>query len=114
MRDAATPQITQLISLGRQKGEFLKMKKVNLEVCVCTECVMMGAMEIIDAIEGLKSLETDMTDMYKDLDIEVKTASSVCAPKKPHASPVVKINGERFEKANSAMIMGKISELAYK
>ncbi len=45
------------------------MKKVNLEVCVCTECVMMGAMEIIDAIEGLKSLETDMTDMYKELDI---------------------------------------------
>lgn len=85
------------------------MKKVNLEVCVCTECVMMGAMEIIDAIESLKSLETDL---YKDLDIEVKTASSVCAPKKPHASPVVKINGERYEKSNSATIMAKISEMA--
>ena len=85
------------------------MKKVNLEVCVCTECVMMGSMEIIDAIDGLGSLETDM---YKELDISVKTSNSVCAPKKPHVSPVVKINGERFEKANSAIIMAKISELA--
>ena len=44
------------------------MKKISLEVCVCTECVMMGSMEIIDAIEGLKSLETDL---YQDLDIDV-------------------------------------------
>ena len=87
------------------------MKKVKLEVCVCTECVMMGAMEIIDSIESLKTLEME-TDLYQNLDIEVKTASSVCAPKKSNASPVGKIDGERFEKANSATIMAKISEIA--
>ncbi len=87
------------------------MKKISLEVCVCTECVMMGSMEIIDAIEGLKSLETDL---YQDLDIDVTTSSSVCAPKVSGASPVVKINGERMEKANSATVMARISEIANK
>lgn len=85
------------------------MKKVNLEVCVCTECVMMGSMEIIDAIEGLKSLETDL---YQNLEISVTTSSSVCAPKVHGASPVVKINGERMAKANSATVMARISEIA--
>jgi len=103
MRDAACRR-----RAGGRRGKQ-NMKKVKLEVCVCTECVMMGAMEIIDSIESLKSLETDV---YKDLDVEVKTASSVCAPKKPHASPVVKIDGERYEKANSATVMAKISEIA--
>lgn len=85
------------------------MKKVNLEVCVCTECVMMGSMEIIDAIEGLKSLDTDL---YSDLEFDVTTSSTVCAPKVSGAAPVVKINGERMEKANSATVMAKISEIA--
>lgn len=81
------------------------MKKISLEVCVCTECVMMGSMEIIDAIEGLKSLETDL---YQDLDIDVTTSSSVCAPKVSGAAPVVKIKGERMEKASSAAVMARI------
>ena len=85
------------------------MKKISLEVCVCTEWVMMGSMEIIDAIEGLKSLETDL---YQGLDIDVTTSSSVCAPKVSGAAPVVKINGERMEKASSAAVMARISEIA--
>ena len=83
------------------------MKKLNLEVCVCTECVMMGSMEIIDSIEGLKSLDTDL---YEDLDISVST--SVCAPKVHGDAPVVKLNGERIAKANSAVVMARISEIA--
>ena len=85
------------------------MKKLNLEVCVCTECVMMGSMEIIDSIEGLKSLDTDL---YEDLDISVSTSSSVCAPKVHGDAPVVKLNGERIAKANSAVVMARISEIA--
>ena len=36
------------------------MKKLTVEVCVCTQCVLNGAMHIIESIEGLKKLKTQL------------------------------------------------------
>ena len=31
------------------------MKRLDVKVCVCTQCVMNGAMEIVESIESLQS-----------------------------------------------------------
>ena len=39
------------------KAAQIQMKKLTVEVCVCTQCVLNGAMHIIESIEGLKKLK---------------------------------------------------------
>ena len=40
------------------------MKRLIVEVCVCPECVMMGAMDIIEAIESLEKAENPVEIEY--------------------------------------------------
>ena len=35
------------------------MKKVPVEICVCTACVMNGSVEIMEAVESLRDLRED-------------------------------------------------------
>ena len=36
------------------------MKKITVEVCACTQCVLNGAMHIIESIESLKKLKVQL------------------------------------------------------
>lgn len=36
------------------------MKSIRVVVCVCTQCIMNGAMDIIESVESLKKLKYEM------------------------------------------------------
>ena len=84
------------------------MKKVTVEVCVCAQCVMNGAMDIIEAVEGLGKLIDQL-----NLKIHPQVVTSSCIDKGGHRdiAPVVTIDGERIESANSQTVMSKILAL---
>lgn len=87
------------------------MKKLVVEVCVCTECVMKGAMEIIESIESLKKLKVQLR-----FNTQIQIAMNKCLGDTKHGaqSPLVKINGDIMERANSETVMAKIISMAQK
>ena len=87
------------------------MKRLIVEVCVCPECVMMGAMDIIEAIVSLKKLKTQLR---LNTQVQVITKSCIGDPKHGSDSPVVVINGDRLVCANSQTVMEKIISLKAK
>lgn len=87
------------------------MKKLVVEVCVCTQCVLNGAMDIIESVESLQKLKVQLR---LNAQIQVVTTTSLGEGKHAHAAPVVAINGEIIEHAHSETIMSKIVALTTK
>lgn len=87
------------------------MPKILVEVCAGTHCTLMGAMDIIDSVEGLLEFHQDINP---DFEIEVKPITCSKACENGLHSPVVLINGEIFLQTNSESIMEKILELTAK
>lgn len=85
------------------------MEKLDIEVCVCTECVMDGSMDIIESIEHLKEMSGDYKEQY-DTDMEVHITPIKCLGEGKHGahSPKVSINGKVFENTDSQTIMAEI------
>ena len=84
------------------------MKKVTVEVCVCTQCVLNGAMHIIESIESLKKLKVQLRLRTQ---VNIVTSPSLMDGKHPDSAPVVRINGELFERADSETVMEKVLSL---
>lgn len=85
------------------------MRSIEVKVCVCTHCVMNGAMDIIDSIESLQKLKSQLR-----FNASVKIIANECLCEKDgHGarSPLVCINGEFLEKASSENIAAKIIAL---
>lgn len=87
------------------------MKRLEVKVCVCTQCVMNGAMEIVESIESLQELKTQLRFGTA---IEVAAQECLCDPSGGDTSPLVVINGERLERATSEAVMSKIIALISK
>ncbi|MEQ8153724.1 MAG: NAD(P)H-dependent oxidoreductase subunit E [Clostridiaceae bacterium] len=85
------------------------MKNLNVEVCACTECVMNGSMDIMEAIEQLKETSHELKGQYHT-DIEINITPVKCLGEEKHgiSSPRVSINDSIFEKTNSETIMAEI------
>lgn len=85
------------------------MKKLNIEICVCTECIMNGAMDIMESIERLKEMSGELKEQY-NTDIEINITPIKCLGDGRHGnfSPKVSINGKIFESTNSQSIMAEI------
>ncbi|WP_312642838.1 NAD(P)H-dependent oxidoreductase subunit E [Hydrogenoanaerobacterium sp.] len=85
------------------------MKKLIVEVCVCNECVMKGAMDIIESIESLKKLKVQLR-----FNTQIQIEMNKCLGETKHGlqSPLIKVNGELIEKADSETVMAKVIGLA--
>ena len=85
------------------------MEKLDIEVCVCTECIMDGAMDIIESIEQLKEMKEAMQEKY-NTDMEINITPVKCLGEVKHGihSPKVSINGQIFENTDSQTIMAEI------
>ena len=77
------------------------MKSIRVVVCVCTQCIMNGAMDIIESVESLKKLKYEMRHGVK---IQVET--QVC--------PVVFVDGQQIEKATNEEVMTRILSIVRK
>lgn len=87
------------------------MKELNVEVCACTQCVMNGCMDLIESIESLTKLKTQLKIKAQ---INVTTSPSIGDCKHTDTSPVVCINGTVIEHANSQTVMSQIIALTTK
>jgi len=84
------------------------VKKIKVEICVCTQCVMNGAMDIIESIEGMQKLKTQIK---MNTQIEIATNKHIGEGKHSDKSPIVKVNGEIIENADSQIVMSKILKM---
>lgn len=91
------------------------MKRIDIDVCVCTECVMNGAMNIIESIDGLKEMLEEGTDEY-DSDIELAVNPVKCLGESKHGikSPIVSIDGSMHENVSNETVMAAIMDIIKK
>lgn len=88
------------------------MKRIEVKVCMCTHCIMNGAMDIVESVESLQKLKTQLRF---GASVKVNAKESLCeGEKKGIVSPLVYINEERVEKATSEMVMSKVIALSAK
>ena len=88
------------------------MKKIQVEVCVCTACVMNGSIDIMDSVESLRDLRQQMNDGLEPVQprAEIEVTTNKCLGDKPHQedSPMVANNGKVFPKADAESVMSSI------
>lgn len=77
------------------------MRTITVEVCVCTQCVLHGAMNIIESVESMRKLKYEMRHKTR---VELSTISA----RHPESSPLVKINGEAMENCTCQQVMESI------
>jgi NADH:ubiquinone oxidoreductase subunit E len=85
------------------------MTKIMVEVCAGTHCTLMGAMDIIHAVEGLRELYQKMNP---DCEIEVRPISCKHICDNMTEASIVIINGEPLLTATPEIVMESIMNLA--
>ncbi len=81
------------------------MQRLDVKVCVCTQCVMNGAMDIVESIENLQKLKNQLR--FK-MTIRVIANECLCVKSDNEVAPLVIINDERIERATSDRVTEKI------
>ena len=92
------------------------MKKIHVEVCVCTACVMNGSVDLMESVESLRELRGQMEDDFRLnflkhlLQMTQVTDIPKCLGGVPHQedSPVVAVEGKVFKKADAETVMAYI------
>ncbi len=82
------------------------MKKTEVKICVCTGCIMSGAIDIMNGAENLRKLAGTAKNSVK-----IYPAYLIGDSVHDTNSPVVMINDELIENANSQTVMAKILSL---
>jgi NADH:ubiquinone oxidoreductase subunit E len=83
------------------------MGKIVVEVCAGTHCVLMGSMNIIDAIHSLDELRQDM-DHLCEIEVEAVPCMNLC--KTGQHGPFVKVDGELIIGGESESVMAMIMD----
>ena len=85
------------------------MPQIMVEVCAGTHCTLMGAMDIINSVEGLRELYQKLSP---DCEIEVRpiTCKHICDDRTD--TSLVIINGEPLLTATPESVMERIMFLA--
>lgn len=87
------------------------MKRLEVKVCACTQCIMNGAMDIVESIESLQKLKNQLRF---NASIKVIANESLCHKNESDISPLVILNGERIERATSEIVTAKIISIITK
>lgn len=87
------------------------IEDIKVEVCVCTECVMQGAMGLVESVESLKKLKGQL-----GFDGTIQVEMKKCLGNKKHGerSLLASINGEIIENADSETVMEKVISMMKK
>lgn len=86
-------------------------KDIKVDICVCTSCVMQGAMDLVESVESLKKLKGQL-----DFDGNIQVEMNKCIGDKNHGekSLVASINGKILERADSETVMEKVINIIKK
>lgn len=89
------------------------MEKILVEVCAGTHCVMMGSMNIIDAVHSLEEFREQM-DMPCEVEVKVVSCMKACKANtsiENKQGPFVKVNGKMIKQAESESVMAEIMKV---
>lgn len=81
-------------------------KKVTVEICACTRCSMVGAMEIAQDVVAMQGVVDEEDGLVYEIDL-INVSKPELTPTNDKA-PLVIVNGVEFYKADSATIMDEI------
>lgn len=83
---------------------------MKVKVCMGSNCTLLGAMNLLDQIEGLKDIFDNDNDKYNDeeLEIEPVTCLGYCKTMDKNIAPVVVIDDEVIFNATGQIVMEKI------
>lgn len=86
------------------------MPKIIVEVCAGTHCTLMGAMDIISAVEGLADLHAGLKP---ECIVEVRPirCNHICDT--GNHAPVVYVNGEMMTRTDTESVMEKVYAIAH-
>ena len=89
------------------------MASILVEVCAGTHCVMMGSMNIIDAIHSLEEFREEM-DIRCRIEVQAIPCMDNCkqdASVMDTQGPFVKVNGRLIEHAEAESVMAEIMKV---
>ena len=77
------------------------MKKIVVEICIGTNCYVMGGAELLELEDELGP------EIIKHVEIKGKPCFGVCHQETPQKPPMVRINGEDMSEAS----LSKVKEI---
>lgn len=84
------------------------MGTILVEVCAGTHCVMMGAMNIIDAVHSLDEVRAGMGNSCEVCEIQVQAVSCMELCRDGDHGPFVRVDGKLIPQAESENVMAAI------
>ncbi|TJX13290.1 (2Fe-2S) ferredoxin domain-containing protein [Tissierella creatinini] len=83
---------------------------MRVKICMGSNCTLLGAMSLLDQIEGLKEVFDEDNERYNDEELEIEAVSCMNYCKKTDATiaPVVAIDDEVIFNATGQIVMEKI------
>jgi len=74
------------------------MKKIVVEICIGTNCYVMGGAELLELEDVLGP------EIVEHVEIKGKTCFGVCSQQTPQKPPMVRINGEDMSEATLSKV----------
>jgi NADH:ubiquinone oxidoreductase subunit E len=84
------------------------MPVIKVDVCAGTHCTMMGSMDIIASVESL----IELSEFNPDCKIQIKPVPCNNLCEHGRLAPIVCIDGQYLESADSETVMSRILEIA--
>ena len=85
--------------------------RVEVEICVCANCVLCGAMDLVEAVEVLGSLRGRLHYRAR---VETKLSPHLGQGSHRYGAPYAKVNGKMLENTVCENLMAAILEEAEK
>jgi len=81
------------------------MEALKVKVCVCTHCVLKGAMDIIESIEDINDVK-EILEM--DRYVKIESVPSISDSNHDAAAPVVVVGDDLIKNATAQEVLEKI------
>lgn len=83
---------------------------MKVQVCVGSNCTLLGSMNILDQIDDLKDIMKEDSENYSNEELEVEALKCLgyCKERNNNIAPVVVIDDEPMFNATSQNVMEKI------
>ncbi|MGB4589591.1 MAG: hypothetical protein WBI17_10215 [Clostridiaceae bacterium] len=84
-------------------------KVLDVRICMCNECVMNGAVDIMESLEKMDEVSAEIKETF-NVEIKLNLISDKCIGESKHGnfSPRVSIEGKTFNNADSQTVMEEI------
>lgn len=84
-------------------------KVMDVKICVCNECVMNGALDIMESLEKMDEVAEEIKESF-GVEIKLNLISHKCIGECKHGnlSPRVSLEGKTIDNADSQTVMEEI------